>query len=228
MRPERVPVTLEGVPFIAFGALLALVFAELGWSVWAVIALLVTAFVLYFFRDPERIVPVDPCLVVSPADGKVIEIVEGNEHALQEGPVWRISIFMDLFNCHVNRAPITGKVLKISYRPGRFFSADKKKALIQNEQSAMLMESESGQKLTVVQVAGLVARRIVCRADVGDKLTRGERYGMIRFGSRLDVYISKRAEIKVKQGQKVRAGESVLAVLPCKEELPVTEMGDDV
>jgi len=180
-----------------------------------VITLLITAFVLYFFRDPERIVPNDPDLVISPADGKVIEIVEGSEGALQEeGPLWRISIFMNLFNCHVNRAPISGKILKISYKPGRFFAADKKKALIQNEKSAMLIEDEKGRLLTVVQVAGLVARRIVCRAQVGDQVKRGERYGMIRFGSRLDVYISKRAKIIVKEGEKVKAGESILAVLP--------------
>ncbi len=215
MLPERIPVTLEGVPFIGFCAFLSLVFAVLGWDLWAVITILVTAFVLYFFRDPERIIPTEPDLVVSPADGKVIEIVEGSEGALQdEAPLWRISIFMNLFNCHVNRAPIGGKVLKISYKPGRFFAADKKKALIQNEKSAMLIEDEAGRLLTVVQVAGLVARRIVCRAQVGDIVKRGERYGMIRFGSRLDVYISKRSNILVKEGQKVRAGESVLAILP--------------
>jgi len=215
MLPERIPVTLEGVPFIGFSAFLSLVFAQIGWDFWAVIMLLITAFVLYFFRDPERIIPNESDLVVSPADGKVIEIVEGSEGALQEeGPLWRISIFMNLFNCHVNRAPISGKILKISYKPGRFFAADKKKALIQNEKSAMLIEDDKGRLLTVVQVAGLVARRIVCRAQVGDQVKQGQRYGMIRFGSRLDVYISKRAKIVVKEGEKVKAGESVLAVLP--------------
>jgi len=191
--------------------LASVVFGPLQWQIPAVVALAITAFVLYFFRDPPRIVPTGQGLVISPADGRVIEVTDGDEGSLQGSGVRRISIFMNVFNVHVNRSPVSGKVLKIAYRGGSFWPADKRRALVQNEQNSILIEAEDGWKITVVQVAGLIARRIVCWAEEGDVLTRGQRFGMIRFGSRLDVYVPNDFSIRVKKGDKVWAGQSILA-----------------
>ncbi len=217
MQPDKLPVAREGVPFVGFPALCTVVFALLGWKIAAVIALVITAFVLYFFRDPCRVVPQGQGLVVSPADGRVIEVVEDGTGALQDGPTRRISIFMNVFNCHVNRSPVSGTVERIVYYPGRFFSADKAKALMYNEHNRMLLETDDGRRVTVVQVAGLIARRIVCWAEPGDRLSRGQRFGMIRFGSRLDLYLPMDAEVIVGPGHRVRAGETVVARLPVGE-----------
>ncbi len=210
MHPHRIPVAKEGVPFIGTVALVALIFALLDWSIPALLILTIAIFVLYFFRDPERVIPSGPGLVVSPADGWVIEVVEGSETSLQGKDVRRISIFMNIFNVHVNRAPIAGYVRKIVYQPGTFWPANRKRALFDNERNALLIQADDGMELTVVQVAGILARRIVCWAEVGDKLKRGERFGLIRFGSRLDVYVSRDVSILVKKGNRVWAGQTVL------------------
>ena len=210
MHPHRIPVAKEGVPFIGTVALVALIFALLDWSIPALLILTIAIFVLYFFRDPERVIPSGPGLVVSPADGWVIEVVEGSETSLQGKDVMRISIFMNIFNVHVNRAPIAGYVRKIVYQPGTFWPANRKRALFDNERNALLIQADDGMELTVVQVAGILARRIVCWAEVGDKLKRGERFGLIRFGSRLDVYVSRDVSILVKKGNRVWAGQTVL------------------
>ncbi len=211
MRPERVPVAKEGWPFIFFAAGSSVIFALLQWEIPAVAALAVTAFVLYFFRDPERVVPDGKGLLVSPADGKIIEIVQAREGALSSQAATRVSIFMNVFNVHVNRFPVTGIVKRIEYQPGSFLPADKKNALIRNEQNRLLVEDELGYEITVVQVAGLVARRIVCWAETGDKLKRGQRFGLIRFGSRLDIYLPPQYSVCVKQGSRVWAGQTVVA-----------------
>jgi len=216
MHSPTIPVTKEGVPFIGFVALAAIVFALLEWSVLAAAALAAGAFVIYFFRDPERVVPSEPGAVVSPADGKVIEIREDFEGSLQGQEVRRISIFMNIFDVHVNRAPITGKVEQIQYQPGCFFPADRAGASVRNERNALLLRSEGGESCTVVQVAGFIARRIVCWAEVGDTVHRGERFGLIRFGSRLDVYMPREYSVLVKVGQRVVAGQSVLARRPAE------------
>jgi len=210
MYPHHIPVAKEGVPFIGTAALVALIFALLDWSIPALLVLTIAIFVVYFFRDPERIIPSGPGLVVSPADGWVIEVTEGCETSLQGEDVRRISIFMNIFNVHVNRAPIAGYVRKIVYQPGTFWPANRKRALFDNERNALLIQAEDGMELTVVQVAGILARRIVCWAEVGDKLKRGERFGLIRFGSRLDVYVSKDVSVLVKKGNRVWAGQTVL------------------
>ncbi len=210
MHPHRIPVAKEGVPFIGTVALVALIFALLDWSIPALLILTIAIFILYFFRDPERVIPSGPGLVVSPADGWVIEVVEGSETSLQGKDVRRISIFMNIFNVHVNRAPIAGYVRKIVYQPGTFWPANRKRALFDNERNALLIQADDGMELTVVQVAGILARRIVCWAEVGDKLKRGERFGLIRFGSRLDVYVSRDVSILVKKGNRVWAGQTVL------------------
>ncbi len=210
MYPQRIPVAREGVPFIGTTALGALIFALLGWPVPALSAFIVAVFFLYFFRDPDRVIPSGPGLVVSPADGWVIEVTEGCETSLQGGDVRRISIFMNLFNVHVNRAPIGGHVREVIYCPGRFWPANWRKALIRNERNALLIQADDGMELTVVQVAGILARRIVCWAEVGDRLKRGERFGLIRFGSRLDVYVPRSISVLVKRGDRVWAGQTVL------------------
>ncbi|NIA09165.1 MAG: phosphatidylserine decarboxylase family protein [Nitrospiraceae bacterium] len=207
MYPHRVPVAKEGVPFIGTTALVALIFALLDWPIPALSVFTVAVFFLYFFRDPERVIPSGPGLIVSPADGWVIEVTDGCETSLQGEDVRRISIFMNIFNVHVNRAPIAGRVRKILYHPG---TANSPKALFNNERNALLIQAEDGMELTVVQVAGILARRIVCWAEVGDSLKRGERFGLIRFGSRLDVYVSKDVSVLVKKGKRVWAGQTVL------------------
>ncbi|NDY41340.1 phosphatidylserine decarboxylase family protein [Dissulfurirhabdus thermomarina] len=211
MRPERVPVAREGVPFVGAAALAAVVLAQLGWQLPAVAALVVTAFVLYFFRDPERVVPAGQGLVVAPADGRVIQA--GVEAADPVGgePARRVSIFMNVFDVHVNRAPVAGEVEAVVYRPGAVWPADRPRALLRNECCALRLRTAEGDRVTAVQVAGLVAQRIVCRAEPGDRLARGERFGLIRFGSRVDVYLPPGYAVEVKKGQRVTAGQSVLA-----------------
>jgi len=203
-------VAKEGIPFIGMSALATVVLAVLQLKIAALLCLAFTGFILYFFRDPERIVPTGADLITSPADGKVIEIVRDQEPYFSGDPSIRISIFMNVFNCHVNRAPIHGRIIDIRYREGRFLSANMKRAMLENEQAAILLEDPKGRKVTVVQVAGLIARRIVCWAESGDELQMGQRYGMIRFGSRLDVYLPEDTKVIVERGQYVVAGQSIL------------------
>jgi phosphatidylserine decarboxylase len=211
MLPVRIPVAKEGVPFIGMSALATVVLALLQ-LVWPALALLaITGFVLCFFRDPERIVPFEANLLTAPADGKVIDISNASEPWFGTGEAIRISIFMNVFNCHVNRSPVSGLVQGLKYRPGRFMPADKSRAPAENEAAAMKITDEEGRDITVVQVAGLIARRIVCHAQVGDRLERGQRYGMIRFGSRLDVYIPSDSRVLVEKGDRTVAGQTVLA-----------------
>ncbi len=210
MHKVTVPVAKEGIPFIGMSTLATIVFALLYMKAAAMTCLILSGFVLYFFRDPERIIPTGVDLITSPADGKVIEVGKAQEPFFSMGTSTRISIFMNVFNCHVNRAPIEGRVLDIKYKEGRFLAANKRRAMAENERAAMLLEDEKARRVTVVQVAGLVARRIVCLAEPGDRLRRGQRYGMIRFGSRLDVYVPPDAAIFVEKGQRVMAGQSVL------------------
>jgi phosphatidylserine decarboxylase len=211
MLSHRIPVAEEGVPFIGAAVLASVISAMLDWSILAAAFFVISAFVLFFFRDPERIIPSGMGLVVSPADGRVIDIAEDNTGSLNGKDVRRISIFMNIFNVHVNRAPITGEVQQISYRPGAFWPADRKRALLENERNAVLIRSEDGVELTVVQVAGIIARRIVCWVEVGDSIKIGERFGLIRFGSRLDVYVPKDFSVLVKKGDRTTAGQTVLA-----------------
>lgn len=210
---SKVPVAKEGIPYISLAAFCTFIFAILHWVSLTLIFLVLTTLVVNFFRDPERIIPSGTNLVVSPADGKVITIEKTREEFFLQGPVIKISIFMTIFNVHVNRIPCSGKVKDVKHWPGKFLSANKTRASFENERSAVLLDIDGERQLVVVQVAGLIARRIVCWAKPGDYVTRGERYGMIRFGSRLDVYVPLNSNLKVKRGDKVRAGESVLCQL---------------
>ncbi len=217
----------EGNPFLLGSFLITLIAALLlfwswrtGGSAGLVSSLLIsfcfllclTAFMAYFFRDPERVVPEGRGLFVSPADGKVILVKDVYEKDYLQADTKQISIFMSPLNVHVNRAPCAGKVTYVKHTPGKFMAAYKDDASIKNENIVMALEGERGRVL-VRQVAGFVARRAVCRVKPGDLLKRGERYGMIKFGSRLDVYLPADAKISVKLGDRVLAGETVIATV---------------
>lgn len=205
----RIPVAREGYPFIVA----ALVVTALIWFVLAgwpfYLSLLATVFIVSFFRDPERAIPADPDSILSPADGKVIKIERLTDERFLKDEALKVSVFMNVFNVHVNRAPVSGRVEKIVYNPGRFFSADLDKASMENEQNALIVEGAKG-RLVVNQIAGLVARRIVCRVKEGEEMERGQRIGMIRFGSRVDLYLPVEARITARLGERVKAGSSVL------------------
>lgn len=209
-----VPIHREGWPFIAISLVATLV---IGWFAdplfW--IGLIVTAWVCYFFRDPPRVTPVTEGLVISPADGVVSHVGPARPPAeleLSGEPLLRVSIFMNVFNCHVNRAPIGGKVTRVAYRAGKFLNAELDKASEDNERNGLVIENGET-RIGVVQIAGLVARRIVCFVREGETVAGGERFGLIRFGSRLDVYFPEGTVPKVALGQTMIAGETVLADL---------------
>jgi phosphatidylserine decarboxylase len=213
MRNQNQPVAVEGYPFIALFAFITLVFALLGWAVLTVLFLLLALFTIYFFRNPERHPPLDPAAVISPADGKIVFVGSVREDRYFQAEAIKVSIFMSAFNVHVNRAPATGKVVDMFYNRGEFFNAALDKASLQNEQAGILLETGEGRRLLFVQIAGLIARRIVTYPGIGDLLERGERYGLIRFGSRVDVYLPPDAEIVSRVGERTVAGESVLGYL---------------
>ncbi|MDL2321891.1 phosphatidylserine decarboxylase family protein [Desulfosarcina sp. OttesenSCG-928-B08] len=204
------PVARAGYPFIFSAAFVTLVVALLGLVSLSLLGLLVTGFICWFFRDPDRLVPTGEGLVVSPADGKIIKVEPVSETPFFPGPCTRISIFMSVFNVHVNRIPHEGVIRNVDYHPGKFFSANLDKASVDNERNALLLEAPNGNAVGFVQIAGLIARRIICRVQPGDSLDRGQRFGMICFGSRLDVYLPEHTEIKIKKGDIVQAGTTVL------------------
>lgn len=214
MKEQHIPVAREGYPFVGFAAFVTIIFALLGYDIIAFWAMLLTGFVLYFFRDPSRIIPAAPDALVSPADGKVILVEKVFDDRFVNEQVYKVSIFMNVFNVHVNRVPFAGTVNAITYSPGRFYSADTERGALENEFCAVTMATEAGQRFAVVQVAGLIARRIVCWAEQGDALSRGQRFGLIRFGSRVDLYLPLETQLEIATGQKVKAGETVLGYLP--------------
>ena len=212
VRSQLVPVHKEGYPFIAGFAVLAVLLGYL-WSPLGWIGAILTVWCIYFFRDPERQTPVNDGLVVSPADGVVCLMgpaVPPAELGLGTEPMQRICVFMSVFDCHVNRAPMPGRLTRIAYKPGLFLNADLDKASEDNERNGFVFETHRG-RIGVVQIAGLIARRIVCFAKEGDTLAPGERIGLIRFGSRVDVYLPEGARALVAIGSKAIAGETVLA-----------------
>ena len=207
------PVRREGWPFVAI-ALGAAVLLGWLWQPFLWMGLIFAAWCAYFFRDPARVTPVDDALVVSPADGRVVSVKSTTpaptELDLDGGSHRRISIFMSVFDCHVNRAPLAGTVGHIRYKPGRFLNADLDKASDDNERNGIVLETAHG-RVAVVQIAGIIARRIVCFVHEGDGVVAGERIGLIRFGSRVDVYLPPSAAVIVAEGQTVIAGETVIA-----------------
>jgi phosphatidylserine decarboxylase len=209
------PVHRAGFPFIAGGLGLALVGRRSRWL--RATGLTAAAASGAFFRHPPRVPPTRPGLVVAPADGRVTlidEVVPPAELNLSTTPMTRISIFLSVFDAHVQRAPVAGDVVTIKYRPGKFLSADKEDASADNERNSVWIRTPEGVDVVAVQIAGLIARRIVCSTKVGDKLALGETYGLIRFGSRLDTYFPVGANVLVEPGQRAIGGETVLAELP--------------
>ena len=215
IRKQLAPIHPEGYPFVggfAFASIVLLwLWPPLGW-----LATLLTVWCAYFFRDPPRVTPVRDGIVVSPADGRVSQIVNAippKELDLGERPLPRISIFMSVFDCHINRSPVTGRIERIVYRPGKFLSADLDKASEDNERNAFVIAMTSGRRIAAVQIAGLVARRIVPFAREREAVAAGQRIGMIRFGSRVDVYLPEGTRPLAAEGQTAIAGETVIADL---------------
>jgi len=210
------PIHKEGRPFI-IGAVLAALILGLLWEPAFWLLAVLTGWLVIFFRDPVRTVPVDPGILVSPADGRiepVVEAVPPPELGLGEAPLTRVSVFMNVFDCHINRAPAAGTVQTLAYKPGKFLSADLDKASEDNERNAIVIVTAGGARIGVVQIAGLVARRILCWTESGAPLEQGDRFGMIRFGSRLDVFLPAGSKVLVHPGQRAIAGETILAWLP--------------
>jgi phosphatidylserine decarboxylase len=213
-----VPINKAGYPFIAIFAAVALAL-YIWWEPAGVVGALLTAWCVYFFRDPERITPKGDNLVICPADGVVQSVVKAPpppELDMGSEPMTRVAVFMNVFNVHVNRSPITGIVSAKHYRPGRFFNASLDKASEFNERMSLTVKADNGTEIAFVQIAGLVARRILCYVDVGAPLSAGERFGLIRFGSRVDIYLPDGVQPLVIEGQTTIAGETVIADLARK------------
>jgi len=215
IRKQLAPIHPEGYPFVggfAFASIVLLwLWPPLGW-----LATLLTVWCAYFFRDPPRVTPVRDGIVVSPADGRVSQVVNAvppKELELGERPLPRVSIFMSVFDCHINRSPVTGRIERIVYRPGKFLSADLDKASEDNERNAFVIAMPNGRRIAAVQIAGLVARRIVPFAREREAVAAGQRIGMIRFGSRVDVYLPEGTRPLAAEGQTAIAGETVIADL---------------
>jgi phosphatidylserine decarboxylase len=215
IRAQFSPIHPQGYPFIGGFALISLVLFWL-WSPLGWLGTVATLWCTYFFRDPPRVTPLRDGIVVAPADGRLSQIADAvppKELDLGERPLPRISIFMSVFDCHVNRSPVAGRIERIVYRAGKFLSADLDKASEDNERNAFVIATTAGQRLAVIQIAGLVARRIVPFAREGEVVAAGTRIGMIRFGSRVDVYLPEGTRALVAEGQTAIAGETVLADL---------------
>lgn len=216
------PMHPEGRRFVAIFAVVAMALF-LAWEPLGWIGLGATVWCYYFFRDPERVTPTRPGLVISPADG-IISLIEPAvppaELGMADTPLTRVSVFMNVFDCHVNRTPVAGSVKAVAYRPGKFLNASLDKASEDNERNSLCLEMSDGREIAVVQIAGLVARRIVSFVKGGENLSTGDRFGLIRFGSRVDVYLPEGVEPLVSIGQTMVAGETVLAELDTGAALP--------
>ena len=203
----------EGYPFIVFSLVITIFIAFLGIGWLAILFIFITFFIVWFFRNPERSFQEEEKVLISPADGKVIKIENVEVNGTISGRFKKISIFMNVFNVHVNRAPYSGKIEAINYHEGKFFSANLDKASLDNERNEVMIRTEDGRRVWMVQIAGLIARRIVCWVDVGANIKKGERFGLIRFGSRVDVYLPEDSRISVKLKDKVKAGHTSLGYL---------------
>jgi phosphatidylserine decarboxylase len=184
-----------------------IVCVALGWRWPGGVLIFLGLFVFYFFRDPNRTIPADPGAVVAPADGHIVEVVD---EAFESMPGKRVTIFLAIWDVHVQRAPVTGTITKVDYRPGSFLAAYRTRASVENEQNVIYMDTPIG-RLVFKQIAGAIARRVICWKQTGEKVARGDRVGLIRFGSRVDVWLPAEAEIVVRRGQKVKGGESILS-----------------
>jgi len=208
------PFAREGLPFILIGTLLTILLYGLGIKILSVFSGCLTIFIMFFFRDPHRTCSCAPNAVLTPADGRVIKIqrVEDADNPLGE-PAILISVFMSLLNVHVNRIPIAGIIRGIHYHPGKFFSANLEKASEQNERNSITLETGNSRRIVVTQIAGLIARRIVCWAKEGDRVETGQRFGLIRFGSRLDIYLPENSQVIARNRQRVKAGQTIIGYM---------------
>jgi phosphatidylserine decarboxylase len=212
--PRQGCIASEGYPFIAIAAAIAVGLGILSLWILAGIAAFLCAFIVYFFRNPKRTPPPGDGLVIAPADGRVIRVIPGEPAPETGHPSIKVSIFMSVFNVHVNRFPFGARVTKSVYHPGSFFVASLDKACEKNERSVLVLADDQGREVVLVQIAGLIARRIVCYVREGDRRAAGELFGLIRFGSRVDLYLPPEAEVLVKVGDRVRAGETIIGRLP--------------
>jgi phosphatidylserine decarboxylase len=213
------PMNPAGRPFVLAAAALTLLLRRI-YRPLGVVGAVLTGWTAWFFREPRRVTPTRPGIAVAPADGTVSHVVDAvppTELGLGTAPMTRVSVFLSVFDVHVQRVPATGEVVRKVYRPGKFQSADLVKASDDNERNSLLLRTVDGHELAVVQIAGLVARRIVCHVTDGDKVSAGATYGLIRFGSRVDLYVPRGSRIMVESGQKTIGGETVLAELPGAE-----------
>ena len=212
---NKIPVAREGLPFIFAGLIIMMLLFFLGVLTVAILFGLMTFFTIWFFRDPERESDAREDAVLSPADGRIIDIrhLEDPNNYLGS-PALKISIFMSIFNVHVNRIPANGRISRIIYTPGRFFSANMDKASEQNENNNITLDTGNGHKIIFIQIAGFIARRIACWIKEGEDVNAGQRFGLIRFGSRLDVYLPIEAHINILPGEGVKAGKTVIGYLP--------------
>ena len=208
------PIAREGVPFLAAAAAPTVAAWALGWTVAGALFGAAALFTGWFFRNPPRRIPGGPNLIVSPGDGRVLAVAEEEEPRFLKARAVRVSIFLSPLNVHINRTPCEGLVKVVSHSPGRFLVASRPEATLQNEQTAVLFETDAGYRILCVQVAGYVARRIVCWLSEGERVARGERYGLIRFGSRMDLYMPAGTQVRVKAGDRVIGGETIIGVLP--------------
>ena len=204
------PIAMPGVKYVVAAILVTGMFFYFGCLKTGVLALLVTLFITWFFRDPERIIPQDGDVLVSPADGKVIVVEQVAQSEYLDEPCQKVSIFMNVFNVHVNRIPFSGTIEKVQYHPGKFVNASFDKASVHNERNALVIKTDDGRRYVCVQIAGLIARRIVNCVKNNEQVHKGDRYGMIQFGSRLDLYLPMDFEICVAPGDKTSAGSSII------------------
>ena len=210
MNQKRWPIAKEGLPFLIPFALITVFFLVMGWNLLTFFGIFITLFIAFFFRNPKRRIPSLENIILSPADGKIIHVGECEEDRFLKKKALKVSIFMSMFDVHLNRAPVSGKVLQRSYHPGRFLVAYAEKSSLLNEQNAMILETEDRLKILLIQIAGFVARRIVCYAKADDTLRRGEIFGMVRFGSRVDLFLPLEVKPIVRIGQHVKGGESII------------------
>ena len=212
-RAVGVPFAKEGIPFIGATAGITVIAGWLGWIPIATLAGILTLFVSWFFRNPPRVIPQGARLVVAPGDGKVLAVDEEFEPRYLKDRAVRISIFLNVFDVHINRIPCEGTIEDVQYQPGLFLVASKPGATLKNEQNAVMIKTVEQVKVLCVQVAGLIARRIVCWVNPKERAVRGERFGLIRFGSRIDTFLPIGSSIKVAIGDRVKGGETILGVL---------------
>jgi phosphatidylserine decarboxylase len=210
---QELIIVREGIPFIILPLTISSISFLLGSFFFGIIFIVICVFMIFFFRNPHRTAPAIEGAAISPADGKVIEVTEVADSPYIEGKAIKISIFMSLFSVHVNRAPLQGRVIEIIYKKGRFRPAFEKITSLENQQNALIMELVKGEKMAIVQVAGVIARKISCWVKKGDMLNKGERFGLIRFGSRVDCYFPYGFELDCRTGQRVWGGETILGYM---------------